>query len=347
MILKRLSQIFIGLSVVCFFAGVGVLATHAYFDDYFFDSIQAFDHPASKFLNPGANDVTVLLASDSGSYNNILEGVIVNARKLHPEYDFMMYLGDMATTGSITGYYWMLEEILPKLTGLPMYAIPGNHDVTRRVGLSKQIVVNKAFYTTVMGAAYYWFGYGNTLFIALDTSTPDIDDEQLQWLVDTLKNIRPMFRNCVIFNHMPPINTRPDFFKDHTMSPESADKLASVLRGHKIDAMFFGHVHYFSTGKFAGIPIYTIPSSGQSVRDKTEPRWGYVTLKIGRNGIKSVEPSYIDFVGPKREMMEEWWARDILSTKGRDCVTGFFYVFISCLIIGGLFRIAYKISNKK
>ena len=103
MILKRLSQIFIGLSVVCFFAGVGVLATHAYFDDYFFDSIQAFDHPASKFLNPGAKDITVLLASDSGSYNNILEGVIVSARKLHPEYDFMMYLGDMATTGSITG----------------------------------------------------------------------------------------------------------------------------------------------------------------------------------------------------------------------------------------------------
>lgn len=346
MLLKRLSQIFIGLAAVAFFAGVGVLATHAYFDDYFFDSVQAFDHPASKFLNPTAQDITVLLASDSGSYNRILEATIVLARKAHPEYDFMMYLGDMAVTGSITGYYWMLEEILPKLTGLPMYAIPGNHDVTRREGLAKQTVVNKAFYTTVMGPAYYWFGYGNTLFIALDTSTPDISDAQLAWLSDTLKNIRPKFRHCVIFNHMPPINTRPDFFEDHTMNPASADALARVLRGHKINAMFFGHVHYFSTGKFAGIPIYTLPASGQSVRDKNESRWGYVTLKINRNGVVSVEPSYIDFVGPKRESMEEWWARDILSTKGRNVVTLVFYVFAAFLAIGVALRTVYHYKHR-
>ena len=301
-------------------------------------------HPTSQFLQPDADEITVLIASDTGSNNHVLESVVADARRANPHYDFMMHLGDMATT-SITGYYWILHEVRPKLAGTPLYAIPGNHDVYKRIaGVYHE---NVAYYTTVMGAAYYWFGYGDTLFIALDTSTSDMDDVQLAWLDATLKKIRPMFRNCIVFSHVPPINPRPELVSNHNMTPESAAKFADIISKYKIDAIFCGHVHFYSQTPFAGTTLYTIPPSGQDSRDPNDSRYGYVVLKMDKTGIHDLDLRYIDFGGDTREFFEEWWARDILSTRAQDCISVALTVFAFFLSIALALRVTDRIRRTK
>lgn len=344
--LRKLSKIFLVLSVFFGLASIGLLISHTYFNDTFFDSITGMQHPASRFFKPDARTVTILIAGDSGSNNYVLENVINDARRVEPHYDFMMHLGDMAVTGSITGYYWMLEEIRPRLGNIPLYAVPGNHDVTQHVGFGNERNKNIAFYSTVMGPAYYWFSYGDTLFIALDSSMEEFDDEQIVWLNDTLRKIRPMFRHCVVFNHVPPVNTCPECAFEHTLSQDAINQLEKIFKQYKVDAMFNGHVHFYSETKFAGVPTYTVTSSGQGVRDLKNSKYGYLVVKIDKNGVH-VTPHYIAHNGALREFFEEWWARDILSVKSQELLSVLLNAFVLCLVLGVGFRIADKRRHTK
>ncbi len=337
--LRKLSKIFLVLATVSLVCCVGLLLTHTYFNNHFFHVASELQHPASQFFKNDRDTVSVLVASDSGSNNYVLEHVISHARRTHGDYDFMMHLGDMATT-SITGYYWMLSEIRPRLHGMPLYTIPGNHDVTKRV--AGKYETNKAYYTTVMGPAYYWFGYNNTLFIALDTSMSDLDAVQAHWLDETLRNIRPLFRNCVIFSHVPPINVRPDWAPDHTMHADDAARFADIIRKYKIDAIFCGHVHFYSKTPFAGTTLYTIPASGQEPRDRDNPSYGYVSLVAHKNAPLDVDVEYVHFDGDKREFIEEWWARDILSTRSQDLVS----VLLSLTAMFGAIALALHVAHR-
>lgn len=60
--------------------------------------------------------------------------------------------------------------------------IPGNHEIADRFGSD-----NKYFYRMVFGPLYYWFSYGNVMFIGLDSSEERYDDAQLEWLEDVLE----------------------------------------------------------------------------------------------------------------------------------------------------------------
>lgn len=336
--LKIASKIFFGISITAFVCAFLLLGAHTYYSDKDFSAIHDFHNPHSEFIAPKKSDISILMVSDTGSNNLVLRRVLPQAQQ-SDTYDFVMYLGDLTTNAAVTSYYWMLNDIKPLLNGTPMYTIPGNHDITRRVGLTKKHFTDISYYETVMGARYYWFGYGDTLFVTLDSSEQSLDDEQLAWLDATLKKIRPMFKNCVIIGHVPPINSRSDFFEDHITDPESTKKFEAIIKKHKINGMFFGHVHFFSKSKFAGIDFWTAPASGQSVRNPENPRFGYLTVKINKNGKVDVKPGYVDFSGPKREFFSEWFARDVLSTKVRTTISATLKIALAALIIAIICRI--------
>lgn len=277
--------------------------------------------------------------SDSTSNNLVLEKVISDARKSDPNYSFIMYLGDFVMDRSRTNYYWMLWKIKPELQNLPFYMIPGNHDVVKSGN------TDKAFYRSVMGSEYYWFGYGDVLFIGTDSSGEYVDDEQFAWLEETLSKIRPLFKQCVIFGHRPPANPSndPATFKNHKMGQKSADKFESILRKYKVDLMIFGHVHYYSKDTFAGIPMYTTPSAGQDIRSDIK-KYGYINLKIGKNGIERVEPKYIEFTGHPRTQVEAWLVSNILSQKLRKMIT--ILLIISSMCFAGSIIAGLKGRNK-
>ena len=327
------SKIFFILSAVFFICAVILLGAHTFYQDKYFNTIHNFHNPQSEFLENTKSDTSILLVSDTGSNNLILRQVLKDAMT-SGEYDFVMYLGDFAKNASVTGFYWMLNDIKSLLNETPFYTIPGNHDITRRIGLTKQHFMDKSFYETVMGARYYWFGYGDTLFVTLDSSDETLDDKQLKWLDTTLKKIRPMFKNCIIFGHVPPANTGVD----HIMTADSIQKFEKIVKKHKINAMFFGHIHMFSHGKFANTDFYTTPSSGQAIRDIQNHKYGYINVNINKNGLVKVEPKYIEFSGAKHTPWTEWFVRDITSVKVRMIIRTALLLSFAFLIIALLYR---------
>ncbi|MBO7645057.1 MAG: hypothetical protein J6S57_01985 [Alphaproteobacteria bacterium] len=177
------------------------------------------------------------------------------------------------------------------------------------------------------------------MIITLDSSDETMDEVQLTWLENTLKKIRPMFKNCIIFGHVPPVNSRPDYFGDHVTTPETTEKFVIIIKKHKINAMFFGHVHFFSKARFANIDFWTTPSSGQSVRNPENPKFGYVTVKISKICKVDVKPEYIDFRVHKHTFFTEWFTRDISSVKVRMLISTAGKIVLLTLILGIICRI--------
>jgi 3',5'-cyclic AMP phosphodiesterase CpdA len=188
----------------------------------------------------------------------------------HSQAKFILHLGDLVRYRNPTHFDWMVSEIQEDSGNFPFYMVPGNHEVAKEDG-----VVDKSSYLDIFGQTHYWFGYGNTLFVGLDTSEGKLDDEQLQWLKNTLVKIRPQFKYCVIFSHVPPVNPLGDNHK--ILLPGEAKKLANAIYDKNINLLLFGHVHGFGKTRFAGIPMYTLPSSGQEIRSEVN-KYGYLDI---------------------------------------------------------------------
>lgn len=333
--MKYVYKFFFVISILGVLSIFFISVFHVCSMDRFSKSNYYLKSPASHFFAKNQNEFSVAVLSDTGAENHVLEQVIDDIRKSDENYSFMLYLGDFITHTSSLGQYWLLDEIKKHVGNMPLYAVPGNHDVFKKHKYDVRP------YRNVMGNTYYWFSYGNVLFIALDNSSRNIDDEQFEWLEDTLKKIRPMFNNCVIYSHIPPIITKS--ISNDKLDVLTKNKLENVLKKYKVDVMLFGHVHYFKKNNFAGVPFYTTPSSGQVIRDENIKKYGYISLSFDKKGVKKVEPKYIDFKNDnKREQIEYWYARDILGFSVYHVIRYLFFVTLFTTFIGSIFYVLNK-----
>ena len=324
--LRKISKLFFWFFFAGLLSALILLCVHIYWGDKSYDAGRYFYPPQSEFLNKNIDEFSIAVVSDTGANDIVLKTILDEIVETKPRYDFVLHLGDFLTHRTDKGLQWLLYEIKPKLKNIPLYCVPGNHDITKHE--NRDIIP----YKSVLGATYYWFGYGNVLFIAMDTSFETIDDRQLEWLENTLKNIRPLFKHCVIYSHVPPYDILPDIISGHSLDGASAKKFYNIVKKYKIDFMIFGHVHYYAKGSFAGIPIYTVPSSGQIIRDKNN-KYGYVSIDFNKKGLKNIQPKYINFKGPEREYIEYTIARDIFHHKLHETIS---YIMIPGLFFLGL-----------
>lgn len=245
---------------------------------------KSFMAPAAKMMAPETKEFVFAAVSDTGARNEPVEEIMNQIRKSKAK--FVLYVGDLVRYRNPSHFKWMAEEIDEKLGRVPLYAVPGNHEILSRDGK-----IDRSLYNELFGQGYYWFSYGEVLFIGLDSSTSMYDDEQMEWLEDTLEKIRPQFKFCVIFSHVPPVNVKIP--NDHRLYDESRDKFASVIRNKGVDLLIAGHVHFFSESKFAGVPLVTLPSSGQPIRSEIK-KFGYVQFKFTAHGISKITPVYVE-----------------------------------------------------
>jgi 3',5'-cyclic AMP phosphodiesterase CpdA len=111
---------------------------------------------------------------------------------------------------------------------------------------------------------------GGLRIIALDSSVPgyhhgELRDSQLEWLRDELATPAP--EGTLLALHHPPLPSPIELFA--ILELQQQDRLAEVLRGSDVRAILAGHLHYSTSGTFAGIPVsvasatcYTIDNSG-------------------------------------------------------------------------------------
>ena len=294
-----------------------------------------FYPPAGYFLNAKDKAVKFAVLSDTGSQNWTLERLVLEIKdNEHP--DFILHLGDLVVYRNIEHMYWMMSELDRKLGAIPMYLVPGNHDVRKNKG-----VIDKSKYQRVFGPTYYWFSYANTLFIGLDSSTEDIDEEQWIFFEQVMKKVRPHFQHVVLFTHVPPVV--PKEFGNHMLKESAVAKMSEMLKKYPVDVIFSGHVHYYSEQDFQGIPVYTTPPSGQYFVGPVH-KFGYLIASIDDTGVH-VKNMYSNRK-KAAEVFELFFVDLVLTDKIRWIAGGIVLAGLLFLLMGQRWRALFQHFKK-
>lgn len=166
--------------------------------------------------------------------------------------DALVFTGDIADTGEADAYRRVraLVEASADRLGAQVVWVMGNHDK------------RAAFRTDLLGQAGSdapvdaVFDLGGVRLIALDSSVPgyhhgELTQSQLDWLADLLSDPAP--HGTVLALHHPPIPTMIPLMSILELRGQA--RLAEVIAGSDIRAILGGHLHYATTGLFAGIPV--------------------------------------------------------------------------------------------
>lgn len=166
--------------------------------------------------------------------------------------DAIVFTGDVADLGEPDAYRRIRAIVQPaaERLGSEVIWVMGNHDTRRafrRELLSEEPSgepVDRV--VTVNGLR----------IIAMDTTVPgfhhgDLTDAQLDWLRRELTEPAP--HGTLVALHHPPIPTPLAVMT--ILELQRQERLADVIAGSDIRAILGGHLHYPTTGMFAGIPV--------------------------------------------------------------------------------------------
>lgn len=173
--------------------------------------------------------------------------------------------GDLADLAEPDAYERLKAQFEPaaQRMGAQIIWVMGNHD--ERPPFSAAFFGEES--TEPLDRVYH---VGGLRIIALDSTVPgyhhgELTDAQLDWLRDELATPAP--EGTLIALHHPPIPTPIEIMA--IIELQQQDRLADVLRGSDVRAILAGHLHYSTSGSFAGIPVsvasatcYTIDNSG-------------------------------------------------------------------------------------
>jgi 3',5'-cyclic AMP phosphodiesterase CpdA len=321
---KNLNRITFYLSLVLFISGTICITIH-------YESVKNYNNayvrnylpPAGEFIK-GNNEFSFAVMGDSGLRDEPLEIVLKDI--INHNYPFVLNVGDQARKLMTSNFELLLQTNNKILGDFPFYAVPGNHDVVYDKSDKPEDYLR--FYNRAFGQAYYWFTYGNTLFIGLDTSRGTFYKKQQEWLKTTLSKLRSSYKSCIVFMHIPPIDPRHG--QKYCMGKTDSDRLKSVLDKYNITAILAGHIHEYNASKFGNIPLYIAPPSGQKMRGK-QKQYGYLKCTIEKNGQLNVKNVNVTKASGRD------YFRYYLSTEAQ--IINLFYIGLVCIIISWLLAV--------
>ncbi|WP_341957175.1 metallophosphoesterase [Microbacterium sp. LWH13-1.2] len=173
-------------------------------------------------------------------------------RAVHPHPAAIVITGDLADLGEPDAYRRLRDAVEPVARGLgaPVVWVAGNHD--ERPAMREGLLDQEPTQEPITGV---WDLDGLRL-VALDTSVPgwhhgDLDDGQLAWLADILREPAP--HGTLLAMHHPPLPSHVPLFD--ILELQHQDELAEVIRGSDVRGILAGHLHYSAHGTFAGVPV--------------------------------------------------------------------------------------------
>lgn len=218
----------------------------------------------------------------------------IDLSRLKP--DFLIISGDLAQDGDYDRAYARIRKIVDDIEekfGVPVLLALGNHDeraVFRRVVLGDDGSSGAKPY-------YYTRRVAGLKVVVLDSNgyqaaNGRIDDEQLDWLVQELREER---LPCLVVCHHPPIPTGIERLNGELLS--NADMLGDILAVYRdqILGILCGHIHHVNIGEFRGILCSTATGLAFTVDPAVQDRIsclngsGFNVMHI-RNGNLLVNP---------------------------------------------------------
>ena len=166
--------------------------------------------------------------------------------------DAIVFTGDLTDLGEPDAYRALRELIEPvaERLGAPVVWVAGNHD--ERPALRRGLLDLPPTEDPVNAV----HDLGGLRLVTLDTSVPgwhhgDLDDAQLAWLRDVLEKPAPL--GTVLAMHHPPLPSHIPLFD--ILELRDQGRLAAVIADTDVRAILAGHLHYSTSGTFAGIPV--------------------------------------------------------------------------------------------
>ncbi|GAA3035319.1 phosphodiesterase [Microbacterium dextranolyticum] len=166
--------------------------------------------------------------------------------------DALVFTGDLTDLGEPEAYSALRRAVEPVADrlGAPIVWVAGNHD--ERPALRARLLDGLASDEPVTGV----WDLGGLRLIALDSTVPgwhhgDLDDEQLAWLRGVLAVPAPL--GTILALHHPPVPSHIPFFDILELRRQGA--LADAIAGSDVRAILAGHLHYSTSGTFAGVPV--------------------------------------------------------------------------------------------
>ncbi len=176
--------------------------------------------------------------------------------------------GDLADLGEPEAYHRLKELVEPAVErlGSQLIWVMGNHDEREPYS---SILFGQDPSTAVQDRVHEVNGLR---IISLDSTVPgyhhgDLETSQLEWLRDVLATPAP--DGTVIALHHPPLPTPVDLMA--VIELDHQDEFADVVRGTDVRVILGGHLHYSTTGMFAGIPVSVAAATCYTIDTSFEP----------------------------------------------------------------------------
>ncbi|WP_181313845.1 phosphodiesterase [Phreatobacter cathodiphilus] len=202
-----------------------------------------------------------------------LDRAVPRLAALRPRPDLLVVSGDLAEEGT-PEVYAILAERLARI-GLPMLAVPGNHDVREAMAAA----LPEATGTIAGGFLCSMRAFGAGVVIGLDTLAPDgashgeLCERRLAWLEERLRETQG--RERLIVMHHPPFTTGLAAMDAIGLRRGTAE-LAALLAAHPgTQAILCGHVHRAIQASIAGVPIRLAPSASHAMDFDLDPAAPY------------------------------------------------------------------------
>ena len=214
------------------------------------------------------SDLHLRAGSDGAGPARRLRRALGAVDELQPRPSAVLLSGDIADSPSQEAYE-LAQELLAPL-GLPLHAIPGNHDDPVLLG---------AHFPEASPAGdppRLVFVCGDLRVVGLDSSVRGSDAgalgvEQLAWLDQTLSLESDM--PTLLALHHPPVLTGIGSMDAIALAPHDRSALEELLRRHHhVAAVTCGHVHTSMVTTFAGRPLIICASVNSTVELDLRPR---------------------------------------------------------------------------
>lgn len=164
--------------------------------------------------------------------------------------DRIMVTGDIAAQGVAPAYQLFGQRMAG--TGLPYSWLPGNHDVFGRMCAHGLLPPFEPL-----------IAEGRWRLLCLNTAVPEavggyLDSDQLAATDRVLGTLAD--HPVALFMHHPPTAIGCSWLDRQQVA--NGEELAVIVRRHpQVRVAFTGHVHQEGFAEFAGIPLYTTPST--------------------------------------------------------------------------------------
>lgn len=194
------------------------------------------------------------------------EFLIATANRLRPA--FVVVTGDLVNRASNPGQVAEYLRIAAKLDkSIPLYNVPGNHDIGDVVAPDHLANYRKSF-----GPDYYTFRHGGMAFFVLNSCilsnpqrVPGELDKQNDWSRAELEKARrDGIRRMIVFQHHPWfLSSADEEDMYNNIAKERRKVYLGLFREYGVSHVFAGHLHRNVVAKDAGIEMVVTGAIGQ------------------------------------------------------------------------------------